>query len=79
MSEQPTPPTPPSVLAAPEVANAAQFEIASWLPGPVKQAMIKKAAMEAYYFLFDKEYQRAGPPTIQGAAGAASAPVGQSR
>jgi hypothetical protein len=58
MSEQPTPPTPPSVLAAPAVANAAQFEIASWLPGPVKQAMIKKAAMEAYYFLFDKEYQR---------------------
>jgi hypothetical protein len=58
MSEQPTPPTPPSVLAAPEVANAAQFEIASWLPGPVKQAIIKKAAMEAYYFLFDKEYQR---------------------
>jgi hypothetical protein len=60
MSEQPTPPTPPSVLAAPAVADAAQFEIASWLPGPVKQAIIKKAAMEAYYFLFDKEYQRQG-------------------
>ena len=58
MNEQPTPPTPPSVLAAPAVANAAQFEIASWLPGPVKQAIIKKAAMEAYYFLFDKDYQR---------------------
>lgn len=36
-----------------------QFEIASWLPSPVKQAIIRKAAMEAYYFLFDKEYQRA--------------------
>lgn len=35
-----------------------QFEIASWLPGPVKQAIIRKAAMEAYYYLFDKEYQR---------------------
>ncbi|KLK93794.1 hypothetical protein AA309_07160 [Microvirga vignae] len=58
MSEQPTPPTPPSVLTAPAVADAAQFEIASWLPGPVKQAVIRKAAMEAYYFLFDKEYQR---------------------
>src|ERR1039458_4117282 len=29
------------------------------LPGPVKEAMIKRAAMEAYYFLFDKEYLRA--------------------
>jgi hypothetical protein len=35
-----------------------QFEIASWLPGPVKEAIIRKAAMEAYYFLFDKEYER---------------------
>lgn len=35
-----------------------QFEIASWLPGPVKEAIIRKAAMEAYYYLFDKEYQR---------------------
>jgi hypothetical protein len=35
------------------------YEIASWLPGPVKQAIIKKAAMEAFYFLFDKEYTRA--------------------
>lgn len=34
------------------------LEIASWLPDPVKQAIIKKAAMEAYYFLFDKEYVR---------------------
>ena len=58
MQAQPTPPTPPAVLAAPTVTNAAQFEIASWLPGPVKEAIIKKAAMEAYYFLFDKEYQR---------------------
>lgn len=45
------------------VAKAAtapgQFEIASWLPGPVKKAIIRKAAMEAYYYLFDKEYQRA--------------------
>jgi len=48
--------------AAPPAAALAtapgQFEIASWLPGPVKQAIIRKAAMEAYYFLFDKEYQR---------------------
>ncbi len=36
-----------------------QFEIASWLPDPVKEAIIRKAAMEAYYFLFDKEYERA--------------------
>ena len=34
------------------------LEIASWLPDPVKQAVIRKAALEAYYFLFDKEYTR---------------------
>jgi hypothetical protein len=33
-----------------------RYEIASWLPTPIKQAVIKKAAMEAYYYLFDKEY-----------------------
>ncbi|TDM06555.1 MAG: hypothetical protein C4K60_18705 [Ideonella sp. MAG2] len=49
--------------AAPAAASLAtepgQFEIASWLPSPVKEAIIRKAAMEAYYYLFDKEYQRA--------------------
>jgi PGAP1-like protein len=48
--------------ARPGVAAAAvepsPYEIASWLPDPVKQAIIKKAAMEAFYFLFDKEYVR---------------------
>lgn len=33
-----------------------RYEIASWLPEPIKQDIIKKAAMEAYYFLFDKTY-----------------------
>lgn len=58
MQAQPTPPTPPALAAAPAATQAAQFEIASWLPGPVKEFIIKKAAMEAYYFLFDKEYRR---------------------
>ena len=47
--------------AAPPTTSAAQqeeLEIASWLPMPMKQAIIKKAAMEAFYFLFDKEYVR---------------------
>lgn len=45
--------------AAMTVAMASgQFEIASWLPGIVKEAIIRKAAMEAYYYLFDKGYQR---------------------
>lgn len=60
MLAQPTPPSPPVMPA--EVSGAPApggLEIASWLPGPVKEAIIKKAAMEAYYFLFDKEYQRA--------------------
>lgn len=34
------------------------LDIATWLPDPVKQAIIKKAAMEAFYFLFNKEYVR---------------------
>jgi hypothetical protein len=50
----------PGESAAPAGAPpGADLEIASWLPGPVKQALIKKAAMEAFYFLFDKEYERA--------------------
>lgn len=36
-----------------------QLELAGWLPAPVREAIIKKAAMEAYYFLFNKEYTRA--------------------
>lgn len=58
MKAQLTPPSPPALALAPAVTEAAQLEIASWLPGPVKEAIIKKAAMEAYYFLFDKEYER---------------------
>jgi hypothetical protein len=54
----------------------ADLEIASWLPGPVKQAIIKKAAMEAFYFLFDKEYERRRRRALQGALGAAPAPAG---
>jgi hypothetical protein len=48
----------PAVPPRPVVVEAGrnEYEIASWLPGPVKEAIIKKAAMEAYYFLFDKEY-----------------------
>ncbi|TWO66021.1 hypothetical protein FN976_26960 [Caenimonas sedimenti] len=35
-----------------------QLEIASFLPDFMKEAIIKKAAMEAYYYLFNKEYVR---------------------
>lgn len=58
MREAPSPPEPPGLMAQPSAQLSAQLEIASWLPRPVKQAVIKKAAMEAYYFLFDKEYVR---------------------
>lgn len=44
----------------PVVIGGESYEIAAWLPGPVKQAIMKKAVMEAYYFLFDKEYVRPG-------------------
>jgi pimeloyl-ACP methyl ester carboxylesterase len=50
---------PAAAMAAPDGAPASPLEIASWLPAPVKQAIVKKAAMEAFYFLFDKEYERA--------------------
>lgn len=41
-----------------QAGDPGQFEIASWLPRPVKQAIIRKMAMEAYYYLFNKEYER---------------------
>ena len=49
---------PSSPPAAPPAAGSGDYELASWLPDRVKQAIIKKAAMEAFYFLFDKEYVR---------------------
>ncbi|GAA4352580.1 hypothetical protein GCM10023165_42010 [Variovorax defluvii] len=58
MQMAPTPPDPPDIDDAPAAQEPAQLEIASWLPRPVKEAIIKKAAMEAYYFLFDKAYVR---------------------
>ena len=58
MREAPFPPEPPCLVAHPAAQQPTQLEIASWLPGPVKEAIIKKAAMEAYYFLFNKDYAR---------------------
>jgi hypothetical protein len=37
---------------------SSELELAGVLPAPLREAIIKKAAMEAYYFLFDKEYTR---------------------
>ena len=65
LSEQPTPPTPPSLRPRPQADEPGQLEIASWLPAPVREAVIKRAAMEAYYFLFDKKYRRADGETFQ--------------
>jgi hypothetical protein len=58
LSEQPSTPTPPATRPRPKADAPGQLEIASWLPGPVKQEIIKRAAMEAYDFHFDKEYVR---------------------
>lgn len=52
-----TPAVPPPA-AAPAGEDAAKYEIASWLPDVVKQSIVRKAAMEAFYFLFNKEYVR---------------------
>ncbi len=51
-------PSEPSTEPRKTTVSGEQYEIASWLPDAVKQAIIKKAAMEAYYFLFDKDYVR---------------------
>lgn len=45
-------------IAAATGATPDGLELASLLPAPLREAIIKKAAMEAYYFLFDKEYTR---------------------
>lgn len=58
MQQAPSPEDPPDLEALPAAHEPAQFEVAAWLPKPVKQAIIKKAAMEAYYYLFNKEYVR---------------------
>jgi pimeloyl-ACP methyl ester carboxylesterase len=42
-------------MAAPRPAD---YEALGFLPSPAREAIIKKAAMEAYYFLFDKEFER---------------------
>lgn len=60
MQMAPSPPEPAGLDALPAAQEASQLEIASWLPRRVKEAIIKKAAMEAYYFLFDKDYVRPG-------------------
>jgi hypothetical protein len=66
LQEQPSPPTPPPpARPRPRAQHPGQLEIASWLPGPAKQAIIKRAAMEAYYFLFNKEYLRADRKTFK--------------
>ncbi|MET0556935.1 MAG: hypothetical protein ABW221_28100 [Vicinamibacteria bacterium] len=50
---------PAEAMAAPGAAPASALEVERWLPGPAKQAIVEKAVMEAFYFLFDKEYERA--------------------
>jgi hypothetical protein len=45
--------------AVPTEATNEGFELAGWVPAPIREAIIKKAAMEAYYFLFNKEFERA--------------------
>lgn len=66
LREQPTPPDPPPPgRPRPQADAPGQLEIASWLPAPVRELIIKKAAAEAYYFLFDKEYRRADGQTFK--------------
>ncbi|MBB6091334.1 hypothetical protein HNQ60_000180 [Povalibacter uvarum] len=48
----------PPQAAATDPTPSAELELAGFLPAPIREAIIKKAAMEAYYFLFDKEYTR---------------------
>jgi len=52
-------------MAASGNESAADYELARFLPAPVREAIVKKAAMEAYYYLFDKEYVRADGTRFQ--------------
>jgi len=54
---------PPPAATAP--GHPSEYEIAAWLPESVKETIIKKAAMEAYYFLFNKPYTRRDGVTFQ--------------
>lgn len=58
------PSAPPSV---PEKVNIGgqDLEIAAWLPDSVKGVIIKKAAMEAYYYLFNQTFTRADGQAFQ--------------
>ncbi len=47
------------------VAGPAGLELAILVPPAVRRAIIKKAAMEAYYYLFDKEFERADGQKFQ--------------
>lgn len=41
------------------VAGKEELELAGLIPAPIREAIVKKTAMEAYYFLFNKEFKRA--------------------
>lgn len=58
---------PEGPMVAPQtvLVGGESFEIASWLPRAVKEAIIKNAAMEAYYFLFDKTFVGADGKSFQ--------------
>jgi len=45
--------------------TGSDLEIAAWLPESVKAAIIKKAALEAYHYLFDEVYTRADGQRFQ--------------
>lgn len=58
MVETSSPAEPLGLDAMPAARGPSELEIASWLPKPAVQALIKKFALEAYYYLFDKDYVR---------------------
>ena len=47
-----------AIESATQPTVTGDHEIARFIPPVAREAIIKKAAMEAYYFLFDKEYTR---------------------
>lgn len=52
-------PSAPPLAPVQATVAGQDLEIAAWLPEAAKAAIIKKAAMEAYYYLFDDVYTRA--------------------
>jgi hypothetical protein len=55
---------PPVASAGEKLRVPSDHELARFVPPPLRKVIVKKAAMEAYYYLFNKDYVRADGKTF---------------